>query len=114
MDDHSWVPALQLELGEEVGEGLSGIGSREKLIVDHASLLADGSYHGKRLASHRREAERHVSRDPALGRLLPQVEGGLVDVDDLFLIIDEDPGESFAEELLLVRDDSQVPVLLRI
>ena len=33
---------------------------------------------------------------------------------DLFLIIDEDPGESFAEELLLVRDDSQVPVLLRI
>ena len=75
--------ALLLQVDEEVTKPLGVVAVVEDLVVDEASLLADGAYDGDRVPSKLQSPQLHARAQPALGHSLPEVAGRLIDVDDL-------------------------------
>ena len=60
--------------------------------MHEAPLLADGADDGDRRPARLDERELHPRGHPAAAQLLPEVEGGLVDVEDLVVVLVMDEG----------------------
>ena len=70
--------------------------------VHQTSCFADGPYDRDRGSSIRDEHQLHVRLHPAAVHLLPKVEGGLVNVDDLIVCLGDDDSAQLVHELLLL------------
>ena len=82
-DDHTTTLALVLEGNQEMLEVPLVIGIVQQLYMHETSLLADGTNDRDGGSTVLQHVQLHSWRHPALRRLLPEIEGGLVHVDDL-------------------------------
>ena len=73
----------QLQLLDERQEGVHGVTAEENLSMQQAMLDAQSSYHRNTLTPLIWELHLHPSLDPHRRWLHPEVEGGLIDVDDI-------------------------------
>ena len=80
---HSPSLALVLHSLHEVHEEVGVVALHEDLEVHEAAHLADRIYDCNRWASRFDEGKLHARGQPAFTHLLPEIEGGIVDVDYL-------------------------------
>ena len=74
----------------------------DDMIVDHPSLLADGTDYGDRVPAVIHHLQLHPRADPAARHLLPEVEGDLIEIEDLVVGLLHDHGAKLLHELHLV------------
>ena len=72
-----------LQLLDERQEGVDGVAAQENLSKHKAVLDAQGANHRYALSPLVRQLFLHTPLDPYSSRLHPEVEGRLVDVDDI-------------------------------
>ena len=101
-DDHSLPLALALQPDEEVLEVGSGVALAYHMVMDEASLIADGAYYGDGGSPAIHQLQFHTRPDPGLAHLLPQMEGGLIDVDDLVVALLSYHGPQATREVQLL------------
>ena len=107
VDHHHHPPALALVLQglDEVHEEVGVVVLHEDLEVHEAPLPADGTDYSYRWPPTLDEGKLHPRSHPAPAQLLPEMEGGLVDVDDLVvhLLLDDAPQLLHEIQLLLLQ-----------
>lgn len=104
--------ATLLELDQEMLEGDLVIAALKSLHMDDSSFIAYAAYHGYRGAPLVRQRDLHAFLEPDSGRGLPQMEGGLVDVDYLEVRVPHHPLGHQETVLILLLPKLRLAVLL--
>ena len=101
-DDDFLTLALLLEAYQEVFKVICVIVLIDNMIVDQPLLLADGTDDCDRVPTVIHHLKFHPRADPAASHLLPKVEGGLIQIEDLIVGLLNDHGAKLLHELHLI------------
>ena len=101
-DDDFLSLALLLEADQEGLEVVCIVVLVDDMIVDQSLLLADGTDDGDRVPTVIHHLQLHPRADPAARHLLPKVEGGLIQIEDLIVGLLNDHGGKLLHELQLI------------
>lgn len=99
---------LDLETLEESLELLGVVAGVKDLKVHQAALLADSPDNSDRRAAVLEHAQLHARPEPAPRHLVPQMKGGLVEVDDLVVVTLFDEAAQTLDEIELLLLEGQV------
>ena len=112
---HYAVPAFTLfsQFDEELDEGVSVVALCKSVGVEEASLRAYSSNHRYRPASGAGQLHAHSGLQPHPRWRLPEVEGRLVDVHDLYIFAVNGVPKDLAREIFLLLPDLLLPLDLR-
>ena len=114
-DHHALVvEALGKQASDKSMEALCVIGPSECGSVQEPTVNTQGTYHADRLASGVWQLHLHAWLDPHFMRLLPEVERGLINVDDLYLRLLHEYGGDGTAEVLLLLTELLLPFVLRL
>ena len=103
-DDNALTPlALFFELDDEWYECVCVVSGGEGVGVEKSSFGADCADHGDGLASLIGQLHSHALLQPNVPRRLPQIEGGLVYVNDFNIRAMHDKSKNLLRKLLLLR-----------